>query len=324
MASTSAHARLAVRRSAPARAAEQEADLEGRLVSLTTLNWGNSAPLALAAFGVTTFMLSMINANQISPTVKPVVFGVALMFGGLTQLIAGIIQLRTGNTFSGVLFTGFGGFWMSLFAVAQWFLKAVPTAQVGHGLGLFLYAFGIFAAVMWFASFRTNVIVVSALGILVATFFLLGTGNYGAHPALIHWGGYLGSGGGRMRVLPGPVGALRGVVRPGGVPGRFSCHLPGTDTPPMAPSRGQAIAAQDRQPAEPPGPPRHPRRPCEAATPTWSNRPFGVTRWPQPSGCLARSTTDPAHDVVSPNCNSRRPHRPDCSQPSARQGAGLV
>ena len=57
----------------------------------------------------------------------------ALMFGGLTQVIAGIIQLRTGKTFSGVLFTGFGGFWLSLFAVAQWFLKAVPAAQTISG-----------------------------------------------------------------------------------------------------------------------------------------------------------------------------------------------
>jgi succinate-acetate transporter protein len=179
-------------RSIPSRSNMQEADLEGRPLSPTTLNWGNSAPLALAAFAVTTFMLSMTNANLISPAVKPVVFGVALMFGGITQLIAGIIQLRTGNTFSGVLFTGFGGFWMSLFAVAQWFLKSVPTAQTGHALGLLLYAFGIFAAVMWIASLRTNVVVVSALGVIVVTFFLLAAGNYGAHATLIHWGGYLG------------------------------------------------------------------------------------------------------------------------------------
>ncbi len=50
--------------------------------------WGNSAPLALAAFAVTTFMLSMINAEFISKGVEPAVFGVALMFGGLTQLLA--------------------------------------------------------------------------------------------------------------------------------------------------------------------------------------------------------------------------------------------
>lgn len=105
-------------------------ELERVPVGETTLDWGNSAPLALLAFAVTTFMLSMINANAVSIHTTPVVFAVALMFGGLAQLIAGLIQLRTGNTFSGVLFAGFGAFWMSFFAIGQWFLKDVPALQV--------------------------------------------------------------------------------------------------------------------------------------------------------------------------------------------------
>jgi uncharacterized protein len=172
--------------------ARQEAQLEGAPGGASTLDWGNSAPLALLAFAVTTFMLSMVNANAIAPGVAPVVFGVALMFGGLAQLIAGIIQLRTGNTFSGVLFAGFGAFWLSFFALGQWFLKAVPPLQVGHAVGLFLYAFGIFVVVMLAASFRTNSIVVLALAILVLTFFFLGAGNYGTNTTMIHWGGYFG------------------------------------------------------------------------------------------------------------------------------------
>jgi uncharacterized protein len=175
---------------APARATIPE--LERAPLPATTLDWGNSAPLALLAFAVTTFMLSMINANAVSIGATPVVFAVALMFGGLAQLIAGLIQLRTGNTFSGVLFAGFGAFWMSFFAIGQWFLKDVPLLQVGHALGLFLYAFGIFVVVMLAASLRTNVVVVLALAILVAVFLLLGAGNYGAHTTLIHWGGYTG------------------------------------------------------------------------------------------------------------------------------------
>ena len=158
----------------------------------TTLNWGNSAPLALLAFAVTTFMLSMVNADWIAKGVEPVVFGVALMFGGITQLIAGIIQLRTGNTFAGVLFAGFGAFWLSLFANVQWFLKAVPASQVGHAQGLFLYAFGIFIVIMLLTSLRTNVVIVAALAILVFTIFSLAAGNYGADTTLIHWAGYGG------------------------------------------------------------------------------------------------------------------------------------
>src|SRR6516225_9547494 len=154
--------------------------------------WGNSAPLGLAAFAVTTFMLSMINAKLMPAAITPVVFGVALMYGGLTQLIAGVIQFRTGNTFTGVLFSTFGAFWLSLFAIAEFFLKDVPAAQTGHALGLFLYAFGIFTVWIFAASFRTNVVVVVALAGLAATFFVLGAGNYGGSTGLVHAGGYLG------------------------------------------------------------------------------------------------------------------------------------
>ncbi len=184
----------------PAGAAQQEAELDSAPLRATTLDWGNSAPLALFAFAVTTFMLSMVNADAIAKGVEPVVFPVALMFGGLTQLIAGIIQLRTGNTFAGVLFSGFGAFWLSLFALAQWFLKEIPPAYVGHAFGLFLYAFGIFIVIMFATSLRTNAVVVVALGILIFTIFFLAAGNYGATVkelaghgnTLIHWGGYTG------------------------------------------------------------------------------------------------------------------------------------
>ena len=154
--------------------------------------WGNSAPLGLAGFAVTTFMLSMINAKLVNAGVEPVVFGVALMFGGIAQLIAGTIQFRLGSTFNGVLFTSFGAFWLSLWAIAEFFLKDVPPAQVGHALGLFLYAFGIFTAWLWLASFRTNAMVVLALGLLAATFFVLGAGNYGGSGLTVEVGGYLG------------------------------------------------------------------------------------------------------------------------------------
>jgi succinate-acetate transporter protein len=168
----------------------RDGDIAARIAE--SAKWGNSAPLALAAFAVTTFMLSMVNANWIAPGVEPVVFGVALMFGGLTQLIAGIIQLRSGNTFTGMLFSGFGAFWLSLFAIVQFFLADVPLLQRGHAIGLFLYAFAMFTFVMWVASFRTSAVTVLALFVLLVTFILLAIGNYGAHLTVLHWGGYMG------------------------------------------------------------------------------------------------------------------------------------
>ena len=156
------------------------------------LAWGNSGPLALAGFATTTFMLSMVNANIIPAAVTPVVFAVALMFGGLAQLIAGVIQLRVGNTFGGVLFTGFGAFWLSIWAFAEFFIKAVPLLQVGHAFGLLLYGFGIFSAIMLIAAFRTSVAVITALVLLTAALFVLAAGNYGASTGLIKTGGVIG------------------------------------------------------------------------------------------------------------------------------------
>jgi uncharacterized protein len=160
--------------------------------SAATGVWGNSAPLGLAAFAVTTFMLSMINAKLMPVAITPVVFGVALMYGGIAQLIAGVIQFRTGNTFTGVLFSTFGAFWLSLFAIVQFFLKDIPPAQTGHALGLFLYAFGIFTVWIWLASFRTNIVVFVALAGLAATLFVLGVGNYYGSALTVETGGYMG------------------------------------------------------------------------------------------------------------------------------------
>ncbi len=161
--------------------------------------WGNSAPLGLAAFAVTTFMLSVINAKLMPAAITPVVFGVALMFGGLTQLIAGVIQFRIGNAFTGVLFSTFGAFWLSLYAIAEFFLKDItaPTLHAtavlqGQALGLFLYAFGAFTVWILIAAFRTNVFVVLALAGLAATLFVLGAGNYNGNGLTVETGGYMG------------------------------------------------------------------------------------------------------------------------------------
>ncbi len=154
--------------------------------------WGNAGPLSLMAFAVVTLMLSLINANAITAVVAPVVFSVGLVFGGTTQLIGGLIQLRNGNTFQGSLFTCFGAFWISLAAILQWYLKEVPVAQAGHALGLLLYGFTPLVLVLWLSSFRTSRVVVVALGTVLVTFLLLAAGNYGGHTTLIHLGGYTG------------------------------------------------------------------------------------------------------------------------------------
>lgn len=154
--------------------------------------WANSTPLCLIAFAAVTFMFSLVNADGVSSTVVPVIIGTGLIFGGTTQLVAGLIQIRTGNTLNGALFSTFGGFWIVLPAYLEWFSKAVPAAQTGHATGLLLYTFAIIAAMFLLVSFRTTIATVLALLNLLVTLLLLGAGNYGGHPTLLHIGGVTG------------------------------------------------------------------------------------------------------------------------------------
>jgi len=149
-------------------------------------------PLGLAAFALTTFVLSMFNAKLMGSGGEPIVFGLALTYGGLAQLLAGMREFRTGNTFGAVAFTSYGAFWLSFWAFVQFFEKSVPAADAGHAVGLFLIAWGIFTAYMFIASLRTTGAVAAVFLLLAVTFFLLGIGNAGPHPNITKIGGYVG------------------------------------------------------------------------------------------------------------------------------------
>ena len=149
-------------------------------------------PLGLAAFALTTFVLSMFNADLISKGGEPVVLGLALAYGGLAQLLAGMWEFRTGNTFGAVAFTSFGAFWLSLWALNQFYVAEIPKADVGHAVGLFLIAWGIFTTYMFVASLRTTAAVALVFFLLAITFFLLGIGNSGSHPDIVKAGGWTG------------------------------------------------------------------------------------------------------------------------------------
>jgi len=149
-------------------------------------------PLGLAAFALTTFVLSMFNADLVDKGGEPIVFGLALAYGGLAQVLAGMWEFRTGNTFGAVAFTSYGAFWLSFWAFVQFFEKSVPAADAGHAVGLFLIAWGIFTTYMFIASLRTTAAVAAVFILLSVTFFMLGIGNAGAHTNIIKVGGWVG------------------------------------------------------------------------------------------------------------------------------------
>ena len=166
---------------------------EGRsAASVPTPAIANPGPLGLAAFATTTFILSMFNAGLVSSTAEPIVFGVALAYGGLAQMLAGMWEFRTGNTFGATAFTSYGAFWLSFWAFVEFFEKDIPKADAGHAVGLYLIAWGIFTTYMFVASLRTTAAVSLVFALLAITFFALGIGNAGAHTGVVKLGGWLG------------------------------------------------------------------------------------------------------------------------------------
>jgi succinate-acetate transporter protein len=161
-------------------------------VSFVPSPLADPGPLGLAAFALTTFVLSMFNAGLVSDRGEPVVFGLALAYGGLAQVLAGMWEFRTGNTFGAVAFTSFGAFWLSFWAYVQFYAADVPKADTGHAVGLYLIAWGIFTTYMFVASLRTTAAIALVFALLAITFFLLGIGDAGTHPNITKAGGWFG------------------------------------------------------------------------------------------------------------------------------------
>jgi succinate-acetate transporter protein len=153
---------------------------------------GDPAPLGLAAFALTTFVLSFFNAGLVSEKGVPVVLGLALAYGGIAQLLAGMWEFRNNNTFGATAFTSYGAFWISFFVLEQFDGSKIPTADLGHAVGLYLIAWGIFTTYMWIASFRVSVAVMLVFALLAVTFIVLGIGEAGGTDSIVKAGGWLG------------------------------------------------------------------------------------------------------------------------------------
>jgi succinate-acetate transporter protein len=150
-------------------------------------------PLGLAAFALTTFVLSIFNSGLMSEKGLPIVLGLALAYGGFAQLLAGMWEFRTGNTFGAVAFTSYGAFWISFWAFEQFYAKDITDkVALGNSVGLFLIAWGIFTAYMFIASLRTTAAISLVFLLLATTFIVLGIGNAEADEGITHAGGYIG------------------------------------------------------------------------------------------------------------------------------------
>ena len=143
--------------------------------------------LGLAAFALTTFVLSMSNSGLVPSSAA--VLGLALFYGGIAQVIAGIWEFYNRNTFGATAFTSYGAFWL-----AFWYLESTGGNIVAgaSGMGTFLLAWAIFTLYMTVAAKKTNGSIFAVFVALTITFLFLAIGAYTGITAIHQLGGWFG------------------------------------------------------------------------------------------------------------------------------------
>ncbi|EIE88278.1 hypothetical protein G6F46_002308 [Rhizopus delemar] len=146
----------------------------------------NPGPLGLSSFALTTFVLSLHNAGAGLPADGPnaVVIGLALFYGGVVQILAGMWEFRTGNTFGATAFSSYGGFWLSFatifipgFNVLESYANA-SSSVLEQSLGIYLMSWAIFTGIMLIASHRSSIGLISLFFFLFITFVLLAAAKF--------------------------------------------------------------------------------------------------------------------------------------------------
>ena len=151
------------------------------------------APLGLAAFALTTFLLSAANANWMGAATGNAWLGYALAYGGAIQLLAGMWEFKNRNVFGATAFSTYGGFWIGLFLWVQFVAPGAKSASAAdHDLGWILLAFAIFNTYMLIMSTQLNIAVFVVFLTLEITEVILFIGNFAGNTSVVHIGGYVG------------------------------------------------------------------------------------------------------------------------------------
>jgi uncharacterized protein len=196
------------------------------------------APLGLAAFALTTFMLSGHNATFIPDLIW---VGAALFYGGMIQLLAGMWEFRNRNVFGATAFSTYGGFWMSLgifivlATLSKSFAASLEGANLPNALAWFLLAFAIFNTYMLLWSTQVSVAVFLVFLTLEATEILLVIGFFdtahgNANSGWIHLGGWVGIATAAVAWYTSAAGVINGMkgraILPVGAPLHFGNGKP--------------------------------------------------------------------------------------------------
>jgi len=147
----------------------------------------NPAPLGLAAFALTTFVLSVVNAGLVSSNGINDVLGLAFFYGGLAQLLAGMWEFRNRNTLGATGFSTYGAFWLA-FGFTVW-QKLLVTGPI---LGWFMLAWGLITLLFFLSALRTDIALMAVLFFLFLTFVVLGIAEFSGNSVITNVAGWLG------------------------------------------------------------------------------------------------------------------------------------
>jgi succinate-acetate transporter protein len=149
----------------------------------------NPAPLGLAGFALTTILLNIHNAGVYGISVM--IMGMGIFYGGIAQIIAGIMEYRQGNTFGTVAFVSYGSFWLSLVCIWAMPSLGLPAADA-VSMGWYLAVWGIFTGILFIGTLNGKTIGKLVFGSLTILFFLLALANFTGSHALHTFAGFEG------------------------------------------------------------------------------------------------------------------------------------
>ncbi|SQI42687.1 Inner membrane protein yaaH [Leminorella richardii] len=155
-----------------------------------SIKLANPGPLGLMGFGMTTILLNIHNAGFF-PVVTAIV-AMGIFYGGIAQVIAGILEFKKGNTFGVTAFTSYGFFWLTL--VGIWYLPGNDHVSSTDGtfLGIYLALWGVFTLFMFFGTLKANRALQFVFASLTVLFFMLAIGNITGNKGLLNIAGFEG------------------------------------------------------------------------------------------------------------------------------------
>jgi succinate-acetate transporter protein len=141
-------------------------------------------PWAVTAFATTSFILGLYNTHLLGSGSLPIVFPFAFFYGGLIQIIVGVLEVGRRNLFGAVVFGTYGPFWVIYGAIEIWFAKLATPASVGSGVSAFLAMFAVVTFFFIIASLRTDMVLVA---IFVLIFIGLSFLAINAETGVVFW-----------------------------------------------------------------------------------------------------------------------------------------